>query len=386
MPTLDRNSPDPQRWRRNAQRMRTLALGGSVIVSPTGGIKQTGTGVAIKLDGSSLSLSSAGLKLNPASGVAYYAFGTNNFIGTGTFTGSTVSAYQINMPPLTSGATWQVLSDGGNLTFSIASGGSPGVSQLYITDSSQTMGWNGRVQFTSAGTGTGVAFVVKDSGLTPRFTLLDNGTATFANNVTVTGTLATGTGLSADVASNTAATSPQFQFTRSRGTLTSRAAVQNGDTLFNINTLGYYNATQNKVVATLKVKVDGSIVGSSIPTAYVFSIASGSTFSDIAKINTSGYIQLSGYLACGDGSGLKVGEDSGSGAATMGVATLVGGTIQVFTANVFANSRIFLTAQGTGGTPGHLYISAVNDSSDFTISSTSILDTRPVAWLIVTPA
>lgn len=83
------------------------------------------------------------------------------------------------------------------------------------------------------------------------------------------------------------------------------------------------------------------------------------------------------------GSGLKVAEGSN---AKQGIATLVGGTVTVTNSSVTANSRIFLTIQSPGGTLGAIYISARSAGTSFTISSTSVVDTSVVAYLINEPA
>lgn len=72
--------------------------------------------------------------------------------------------------------------------------------------------------------------------------------------------------------------------------------------------------------------------------------------------------------------------------ATMGSATLVGGTVTVNTTKVTANSRIYLTNNANGGTVGAVYVSARTAGTSFTITSTSGTDTSTVAWLIVEPA
>ena len=83
------------------------------------------------------------------------------------------------------------------------------------------------------------------------------------------------------------------------------------------------------------------------------------------------------------GSGLKITEGSN---ATMGVATLVGGTVTVSTTKVTASSRIFLTGNSDGGTPGWLRVSARTAATSFTITSSSGTDTGTVAWIIMEPA
>lgn len=84
------------------------------------------------------------------------------------------------------------------------------------------------------------------------------------------------------------------------------------------------------------------------------------------------------------GKGLYIKEGSN---ATMGTATLVGGTVVVNTTKVTANSRIFLTVNGgTLTNVGAVYISARTAGTSFTISSLNILDTSDVAWMIVEPS
>jgi hypothetical protein len=84
------------------------------------------------------------------------------------------------------------------------------------------------------------------------------------------------------------------------------------------------------------------------------------------------------------GSGFYVKEGTN---ATMGKATLIGGTVVVSTTKVTANSRIFLTTDG--GTLTHVgspYISARTAGTSFTITSTNALDVSDVAWIIIEPA
>ncbi len=70
---------------------------------------------------------------------------------------------------------------------------------------------------------------------------------------------------------------------------------------------------------------------------------------------------------------------------SMGIATLVAGTVTVNNTRVEANSRIFLTCQAVGGTVGTWYISARVVGTSFTITSTSGADTSSIAWLIISP-
>jgi len=72
--------------------------------------------------------------------------------------------------------------------------------------------------------------------------------------------------------------------------------------------------------------------------------------------------------------------------ATMGSATLVAGTVTVSTTAVNANSRIFLTSQVDGGTPGFLRVSSRTAGTSFVITSGSATDTSTVAWIIIEPS
>ncbi|MEV4784001.1 hypothetical protein AB0K53_00855 [Streptomyces tuirus] len=83
------------------------------------------------------------------------------------------------------------------------------------------------------------------------------------------------------------------------------------------------------------------------------------------------------------GKGLRVKEGSN---AKMGTATLAAGTVTVANTSVTANSRIWLTCQTPGGTPGFLRVSARTAGTSFTILSSSGTDTSVVAWLILEPA
>lgn len=83
------------------------------------------------------------------------------------------------------------------------------------------------------------------------------------------------------------------------------------------------------------------------------------------------------------GRGVMVAEGSN---AKMGATALTAGAATVSTTAVTANSRIQLTSQVDGGTPGFLRVSARTAGVSFTITSSSGTDTSTVAWLIVEPA
>ena len=83
------------------------------------------------------------------------------------------------------------------------------------------------------------------------------------------------------------------------------------------------------------------------------------------------------------GKGLRVKEGTN---AKMGTSALVAGTVTVANTSVTAVSRIFVTSQADGGTPGWLRVSARTAGTSFTITSSSASDTSTVAWMIVEPA
>ena len=95
-------------------------------------------------------------------------------------------------------------------------------------------------------------------------------------------------------------------------------------------------------------------------------------------------IRAKGSVIIGEpGQGLWVKD--GTVDCTMGTATLVGGTKTVSNNLVTANTRIFLTIQTPGGTPGAVYVSTRIAKTSFTITSTSGTDTSTVAYLLVEP-
>jgi hypothetical protein len=68
-----------------------------------------------------------------------------------------------------------------------------------------------------------------------------------------------------------------------------------------------------------------------------------------------------------------------------GISVLVGGTVTVANTSVTASSRILVTSQLDGGTPGFLRVSARSAGVSFTITSSSGTDTSTVAWAIFEP-
>jgi hypothetical protein len=93
---------------------------------------------------------------------------------------------------------------------------------------------------------------------------------------------------------------------------------------------------------------------------------------------------VSGDMATGTaGFGFRVTEGSN---AKMGTAVLVGGTVTVSNTSVTGTSRIFLTSNTDGGTPGWLRVSGRVIGTSFTITSSSGTDTSTVAYIIFEPS
>lgn len=82
------------------------------------------------------------------------------------------------------------------------------------------------------------------------------------------------------------------------------------------------------------------------------------------------------------GRGLQVAEGSNAKAGTI---ALVAGAATVSTTAVTASSRIQLTGQADGGTPGWLRVSGRTAGTGFTVTSSSATDTSTVAYLIIEP-
>jgi hypothetical protein len=82
------------------------------------------------------------------------------------------------------------------------------------------------------------------------------------------------------------------------------------------------------------------------------------------------------------GFGLEVAEGAN---AKQGTATLSGGAVTVANTSITANSRILLTSNADGGTPGFLRVSARVAGTSFTVTSSSGTDTSTFAYQIFEP-
>jgi hypothetical protein len=91
-------------------------------------------------------------------------------------------------------------------------------------------------------------------------------------------------------------------------------------------------------------------------------------------------IQATGYLSTQYGLQVTEGDN-----ARQGTVTLSSGSAVVANTSVTATSRIFLTSQADGGTPGWLRVSARTAGVSFTITSSSGTDASTVAFEIFEP-
>ena len=152
------------------------------------------------------------------------------------------------------------------------------------------------------------------------------------------------------------------------------AQAQTAAASFTVNTL-YHIRASNAVIGS----------GSTVTTqygVYVDSLSGAGT--NVAIKTNNGIVDIGDDLKLTVvGKGLYVKEGSN---ATMGTATLTAGSVTVNTTKVTANSRIQLTSQSDGGTPGFLRVSARSAGTSFTITSSNGADTSTVAWIIVEPS
>lgn len=131
----------------------------------------------------------------------------------------------------------------------------------------------------------------------------------------------------------------------------------------------------------LDIRADGSSVQPTANKAYICSTLNGSTVMVNAG-TASGSVRLNG--AAPAGADIRLGP-SGTAFTNLlqGRATLVGGTVTVANANASTSSRIIVTSNVDGGTPGWLRVSAIVDATSFTITSSSGTDTSTVSWVMI---
>ncbi len=162
-----------------------------------------------------------------------------------------------------------------------------------------------------------------------------------------------------------------------------QAGVTNGGSIFlgmtdsNYNPVGLLVGGIGHIQSTTSIGVLNSITGG----YYKYAIGGSGSSNLVATLDVNG-LALETV-----GMGFKIKEGSN---ATMGIATLVGGTVTVNTTKTTANSRIFLTVNGVGvlANLGNIYEAKANRiaGTSFIIKSSNSSDTSVVVWQIIEPS
>ncbi len=217
------------------------------------------------------------------------------------------------------------------------------------------------------------------------------GTLTSTGNATLNGTLTAAgvTTLNAATTINTA-TSPAFKVT---GTATGQqlmVASGNDATSYGLRSLVTADAFDRYAMT-----VDGGMAWGSGAAARDTTL----TRSGVNALSTPGFFamgsgQSGGAFAVFGNNAAALNIGSAGGGITVkegtnarsGLATLVAGAVTVNNTSVTANTRIQLTPQAPGGTPGWVRVSARTAGTSFTITSSSGTDTSTVAWFLIEPS
>jgi hypothetical protein len=369
-------------------------------------VSTTVTGV-LKGNGTAISAATAGTDYTTPSSTESF---TNKNLTSGT---NTFPTFNQNTTGTASNVTG---------TVAIANGGTGQTVKAAAFDALSPMTTAGDIIYGGAsGTGTrlaaGTSGQVLQGGTTPSWTNLGSlgwpltGSATLAGAVTIDGQYTTFTRSSIGTTptettgirleNNTAVTTGTPVTTQVSPALTFRAN-------------GWASSSSSSRPVEFLI-VNTPIAGTSNPNGYLLfrSSINDGTYQDMMRVNNAGNLEVfgSGAFSMPLGSGTEVLTASGASKqfsvtqeglvtlhtvgsglrikegtnASMGVATLVGGTVTVNNTRVTANSRIQLTVETTGGTQGFLSYTKVASTS-FTINSSSALDTSTVTWLIIEPA
>lgn len=150
-------------------------------------------------------------------------------------------------------------------------------------------------------------------------------------------------------------------------------------------TMGISGAVDSSTNAVITTSVGLLIESAAVNSVGTVATSYGALFNAQTGATNNFALGLIGSLHLSvAGNGILIKEGSN---ATMGVATLVAGTVTVSTTKVTANSRIFLEVQslGTVAVATPVAITARSAGTSFTISSSSLTDTSVIAWMIVEP-
>jgi hypothetical protein len=138
--------------------------------------------------------------------------------------------------------------------------------------------------------------------------------------------------------------------------------------------------------------IPGALTVAGLLTTQAGQSNSGAAITSSSGINTTG---VAGITAGGSltsqigvvdvqfaGQGLRVAEGAN---AKQGTAVLVAGTVTVANTSITANSRIIVTSNLDGGTPGFLRVTAKVAGTSFTVTSSNAADTSTFAYEIFEP-
>lgn len=140
----------------------------------------------------------------------------------------------------------------------------------------------------------------------------------------------------------------------------------------------FYPFTGNQTVSGALAVTGGLTVGAGI------GVSSGNITASLGNISAPlGQMSCFGPMdVTGSGNGYKATEAANS---KQGTGTLAAGTVTVANTSVTANSRIFITSNADGGTPGFLRVASRVVGTSFTVTSSSGTDTSTFAYEIFEP-
>jgi hypothetical protein len=246
-------------------------------------------------------------------------------------------------------------------------------------------------------------------------TTISSPTTAVTGNINLQGTLAAGLSSSAVLAIGTVGSSNLVTYSSNVGASSASSMYQFAGST-NANFRSAFAGSSSSIAISVGNNYANTIVGSSVATTAASGThtwlanlvanslgtitSGGATVTNTASLyvgpaNTAGTNNYSLYIDTGNTTigngnlslataGNKLNIATGSN-ASIGTATLSGGTITVATTAVTASSKIFLTDATTGaltniGTPT---VGIIVAGTSFVINSSNVLDTSSVNWLII---
>ena len=261
-----------------------------------------------------------------------------------------------------------------------------GLNLLNITNSSMAPG----TSYTFGGNAQSVTLGGSSGLVTLSTTNTASGAISLSHNTqTATATISIGAGVAYTMTSGTkqmAVLQASFAPTSGTATFATLANILTVNQTGGANgiTRGFYDNPTLTAIAdyrSFETAVNSSSAkgfyqtGSSTTNTFVGATGFGATTAPTDKVEITGNLAL---LTAGN----KIKIATGSN-ASVGTATLVGGTVTVNTTAVTASSKIFLTYDLFGGIPGSLEVGTITAGTSFVINSSSTLDTSDVNWWII---